>query len=305
MRLPEVLPSREDAAAALAPALHERHARIRGSMLRLCPEPPQVLLLEGGLEPDRFSMALWYAALLNCTASPPCLTCPTCLQIGAELYTDLHIIDGRGSNIKIESIRELRTLIGEAPRGRGRRVIVLAEAQALSPQAANALLKSLEEPRPGTVFLLLVPQRERLLPTLISRSWTLTLPWPDVAAPVPESMCDWNKILGQFLLHGKGWFEITSAKGTVDSQTARQVVLTFQKALAATAAGRNAGELGLVLENLPPAARFAMRDALANAQESLDFMTNPVLVLDWLATRLFLIVQARDYPIREHWAGPR
>ena len=291
MRPPEALPSREDAAAALAPALHGRHARIRAAMIRLRQEPPQVLLLEGGLAPERFGMALWYAALLNCAACPPCLACPVCLQIGAELYTDLHIIDGRDSSIKIETIRELRALIGEAPRGGGRRVVVLAEAQALSQQAANALLKSLEEPRPGTVFLLLVPQRDRLLPTLVSRGWTLTLAWPDVAAPLPENMRVWNDAMGRFLLHGKGWFEITGAKGAVDTQTARQVVLTFQKALAATDAGRNAGELGLTLENLPPAARFAMRAALANAQESLDFMVSPALVLDWLATRLFLLAQ--------------
>jgi len=292
----EALPSREDAAAALAPALHERHSRVRAAMLRLRPEPPQVLLLEGGLEHERFSMALWYAALLNCPVSSPCLACPVCLQIGAELYTDLHILDGRDSSIKIDSIRELRTLISEAPRGGGRRVVVLAEAQAMSEKAANALLKSLEEPSPGTVFLLLAPQRERLLPTLISRGWTLTLAWPDVALPLPEGIRAWNEALGRFLLHGQGWFELTSVKGAVDAQTARQVVLAFQKALAAVDAGRNAGELGLSLESLPPAARFTMRDVLANAQESLDFMINPALVLDWLATRLFLIAQS---------AGPR
>jgi DNA polymerase-3 subunit delta' len=289
MRPDETLPSREDAATALAPALHERHARVRDAMLRLRLEPPQVLLLEGGLEHERFSMALWYAALLNCNVAPPCLTCPTCLQIGAELFADLHIIDGRDASIKIANIRDLRALIGEAPRGGGKRVIVLAEAQALLPQAANALLKSLEEPNPGTVFVLLSPQRERLLPTLVSRGWALTLAWPDVAAPLPEALRAWPEALGRFLIRGQGWFDLTSAKGAVDAKAARQAVLVFQKALAAAAAGRNAGDLGPALENLPPAARFAMRDALANAQESLDFMINPALVLDALVTRLFLI----------------
>jgi DNA polymerase-3 subunit delta' len=293
MRSDETLPSRENAAAALAPALHERHARVREAMLRLRRDPPQVLLLEGGLEHERFSMALWYAALLNCELAPPCLSCPTCLQIGADLFADLHIIDGRNASIKIESIRELRALLGEAPRGGGKRVVVLAEAQALIPQAANALLKSLEEPNPGTVFALLAPQRGRLLPTLVSRGWTLTLAWPDVAAPLPEDMRAWADALGRFLLHGQGWFDLTGVKGAVDAKAARQAVLVFQKALAAVSAGRNAGELGPALEPLPPTARFAMRDALANAQESLDFMINPALVLDSLVTRLFLITHSR------------
>ena len=295
MRTPdESTPSRSEAEAALTPALDARHDRVRAAMLRLRNAPPQVLLLEGGLEPERFSMALWYAALLNCTApgnenAPPCRACPACLQIGAELYADLHIIDGRDSSIKIDSIRELRALIGEAPRGGGTRVVVLAEAQALSLQAANALLKSLEEPRPGTVFVLLSPQRERLLPTLVSRGWTLTLAWPDVTAPLPDAMREWAGALARFLRKGQGWFELTSGKGAVDAQTARQVVLTVQKALAAVTAGRNAGELGLMLEQLGPAGRFAVRDVLTNAQESLDFMINPALVLDWLVTRMFLI----------------
>lgn len=288
----DTLPARAEAEAALAPALLDRHARVRAAMTHLRPAPPQVLLLEGGLDDERYSMALWYAALLNCGSDgPPCLRCPVCLQIGAELYTDLHIIDGRDGSIKIESVRELRAMVGEAPRLGGTRVIILAEAQALSPQAANALLKSLEEPRPGTVFLLLCPQRERLLPTLVSRGWVLTLAWPDITAPLPEAMKGWSDGLARFLRSGQSWFALTGTRGAVDAATARQVVLTVQKALAAANAGRNAGELGHILDSLGPKERFATRDILANAQESLDAMINPALVLDWVATRLFLLAQ--------------
>ena len=284
------LPTPEEARAALAPALYEHHARVREAMHGLRPSPPQVLLLEAGLEEERFSMALWYAALLNCQEqASPCLECPACLQIGAEVFADLIVLDGRDSSIKIDDVRELRALVGEAPRGGGIRVVVLAEAQALSVQAANALLKSLEEPRPGTVFLLLTPQRERLLPTLVSRGWVLTLAWPDASAPLPEAMRPWLNALARFLRNGQGWFELTATKGAVDTPTALQVVLALQKTLAGSIVGRGSGELSATVDVWSPAQRFMARDLLTNAQESLNQTINPALVLDWLATKLFLV----------------
>lgn len=302
------LPTRDDARAALLPALNARHERVRAAMCRLLPAPPQVLLLEGGLEHERRAMALWYAAGLNCVqpiqpglsaqenlagqarqSAAPCLECQNCLQIGANMYNDLHLIDGREESIKIDTVRELRALSGEAPRGGGMRVIILAEAQALSVQAANALLKCLEEPRPGTVFLLLAPQRERLLPTLVSRGWTLTLAWPD-ATGIPESMRSWEEALARFLRNGQGLFELTGVKGAVDATTARMIVLCLQKGLAAVAVGRG-GALAHALERLSPTARFTARDILNNAQESLDMMVNPALVIDALMTRLFVVIQ--------------
>jgi len=68
-------------------------------------------------------------------------------------------------------------------RSGGRRVVVLPDAARLGTAAANALLKSLEEPNPGLIWLLLAPSRARLLPTVVSRCLQLPLPPPgsDVA----------------------------------------------------------------------------------------------------------------------------
>ena len=94
-------------------------------------------------------------------------------------HRDFFVLDGREESIKIAQVREqVRPVLGEAPREAQKRIILLAEAQSLGEAAANALLKSMEEPRPHNAFILTTPQRERLLPTLISRSWILTLPWP-------------------------------------------------------------------------------------------------------------------------------
>lgn len=118
----EQLPTREEAEAAFALALDARQERVRAALNKLASDPPQVLILEGGSVAERFSVALWHAARLNCPEGrPPCLHCPACLQIGANLFHDLYVLDGREGSIKIETVRELRTILGEAPRGDGKR----------------------------------------------------------------------------------------------------------------------------------------------------------------------------------------
>lgn len=283
------LPTPEEARAAFEQALDERQERVRTALKRLAAQPPQVLVLEGGLTGERFSVALWHAALLNCEAAGqrPCLTCPACLQVGAGIFQDLFVLDGREGSIKIEAVRELRGILGEPPRGNGKRVVILAEAQALGVEAANALLKSMEEPRPGVCFLLLAPQRERLLPTLVSRGWTLTLAWPDVAAPSPPDILRWEEDLARFLRNGQGWFARTSGKGAVDAALARSVVMAARKAQASVLAGRDGGPLAECFRPLTDARRQFVSDLLSQSQESLDATVNPALVLDWLATHLY------------------
>ena len=283
------LPTPEQAAQTFRPALGESRAKAREALHRLAAAPPQVLLLEGGSVEERYAMSLWYTARLNCpNAEPPCLRCPDCLKIGADMFPDLHVLDGRAGSIKIEAVRDLRVVLGEAPRGSGMRVIVLVEAQSLGVEAANALLKSLEEPRPGVCFLLLAPQRERLLPTLVSRGWTLTLPWPDPASPTPDGLRCWEEDLAAFLNTGQGWFERTGAKGSVDANLARQILLVVQKALVSLPAGRDGGPLGKAFLQLPDAGRLYVTDVLHQCQQSLTYLVSPALVLDWLATRLYL-----------------
>ena len=279
----EQLPTREEAEAAFALALDARQERVRAALNKLASDPPQVLILEGGSVAERFSVALWHAARLNCPEGrPPCLHC-------ANLFHDLYVLDGREGSIKIETVRELRTILGEAPRGDGKRVVILAEAQSLGVEAANALLKSLEEPRPGVCFLLLAPQRERLLPTLVSRGWVVTLAWPEAGTPSTPELFQWEEALAEFMASGQGWLDKTSGKGAVDAALARRIVLSVQKAQAALHAGRDGGPLGRRLAILPEAGHLHVNDLLAQCQESLDYMVSPPLVLNCLATRLHIV----------------
>jgi DNA polymerase-3 subunit delta' len=84
-------------------------------------------------------------------------------------------------DIKIEQIRALSDFMNISTHRQGLRVVVLYPAEALNMPASNALLKTLEEPPPGTVFLLASNGLDRLLPTILSRCRKFALPMPDHA----------------------------------------------------------------------------------------------------------------------------
>ena len=85
-------------------------------------------------------------------------------------------------DIKIEQIRALADFMNISTHRQGLRVVVLYPAEALNMPASNALLKTLEEPPPGTVFLVASNGLDRLLPTILSRCRKFALPTPDHAA---------------------------------------------------------------------------------------------------------------------------
>lgn len=285
----EHVPTREEALAVYAHALAQRHERTREILRRLRTAPPQVIVLEGGTLEERTAMALWYAALHSCQSKDsPCLECPACVQVGAGFYADVTILDGRQGTIRIDDVRELRISLGEAPRGDGKRVVLFLEAQFLGIEAANALLKSLEEPRDNLCFALVTPQRERLLPTLVSRGWTITLPWPDVNAGIPPHLTPWVQALDTFLRNGSGLFALTAVKSATDAHLVRELLLCLQKTLASVMGqGKRENVLAEHLAVLPEAGCAYVTDVLAQAQASLAAQVNPALVLDWVGVRLY------------------
>ena len=281
--------------ATSAFGISARQAHVLAGVDALARAVPQAVILEGGSAGERAAMGLYLAARLNCEADvPPCGTCAVCRQILEKVFLDLQYFDGAAETIKVDAMREVRRLVGEPPRGPGKRVIVLAEAQGLTEEAANALLKAMEEPRPGNVFVLLAPQRERLFPTLVSRSFTLTLAWPDTAEPAPAGGEDdpWPLLdaLHRFWSTGRGWFPAN--KGRPSRLCAERVLTELGRELAAYLAGRGDTDLADLLSgcrdpDIPR--RFDL--LLSECQEALVLSptpVNPALVLDRLATRAYL-----------------
>ena len=119
------------------------------------------------------STARVLAKSLNCTMRPPsvgdpCGACDNCRAIDNGSFIDLIEVDA-ASNRGIDEIRDLREKVRFAPTVGRNKVYIIDEAHALTNDAFNAFLKTLEEPPPHSVFVLATTEPERLPPTIISR----------------------------------------------------------------------------------------------------------------------------------------
>jgi DNA polymerase-3 subunit delta' len=100
---------------------------------------------------------------------PPCGCCPGCRKFAAGSHPDFLQLQPEGAGIKINQIRELKKALSFPPFERGMRVVIIDETQTMGREAANSLLKLLEEPPPDNLLLLVASDAEPLLDTIISR----------------------------------------------------------------------------------------------------------------------------------------
>lgn len=148
-------------------------------------------LISGMAGMGKRTLARLMAQHLVCTASSrPCGACPACIQVMEGNHPDvITVAPGKPlspevksglQGIPVDEIRYVISLVGQHTFTGGRRVVIIEKADKMNQPAQNALLKTLEEPLAGTVFLLLTDSPELLLPTIVSRCRALKLhPWPD------------------------------------------------------------------------------------------------------------------------------
>lgn len=119
-----------------------------------------------------------FAKALNCDQAQnedSCDVCGPCVRIEKLAHPDLHSLDPEegSSSIKIEQIRSLQDEISLKPFEAGTKVFIINNCQNLTPEAANCLLKTIEEPRPDSIIILITTDLHSILPTISSRALKL------------------------------------------------------------------------------------------------------------------------------------
>jgi DNA polymerase-3 subunit delta' len=258
----------------LYPWQHEPWQRWAGLRLRL----PHAILLKGPQGIGKLDFALTLAQSLLCETAQadgmPCGTCPSCHWFSQETHPDFRLLqpdamaegeegDEREAGkkkpsrqISVEQVRSLADFANLSAHQGGHRVVLIHPAETMNISAANALLKTLEEPGGKMILILVSHKPQQLLPTILSRCVELSMPMP----PQEQSRA-WLKQQGisnpATLLAQAGFAPLTAAK------------------LAEEGAGTE--EYARFLQEISQPAQF---DALALAEQLQK--TDPAQVIHWL-----------------------
>jgi DNA polymerase-3 subunit delta' len=149
-------------------------------------------------------LARWAAQLTLCTdaKAAPCGGCIGCKRVQASQHPDLIVVQPTedSKQIRIEQVRELASELALTSHQGGYKVGILSPADAFNRFAANALLKTLEEPAPRTLLILVASMPSRLPPTILSRCQRIAVRAPKRAESVAwlevtVGAGDWNSVL--------------------------------------------------------------------------------------------------------------
>lgn len=290
-----------------------RHPRIadllRQAVIRR--SVPQSVIFAGPEGVGKRAMALALAQAVNCPNQKDgdaCGTCPTCTRILRGDHYDVALIsnDDGAATIKIEQLRErVLDVVGYRPFEAHRRVFIIDPADAMTEAGQDALLKTLEEPPPAAMLLLITAYPDSLRPTVQSRCRRLRFERGD-AGPVVEREDDMQAAIN-FLLASvdrsvpkrlKASAALATVKGdrrVREALSARlEIASSLLRDISAIVAdeitavqNRDAGaDLRLLAKSFDQHRVVSAWGVIQRAQQSLDRNASPKIIADWAVMSL-------------------
>lgn len=135
-------------------------------------------LFEGARGTGKKRTALWLAQSLFCLESTEtelaCGKCANCTRIASHNHPDVHLLEPDGASIKIDQVRALKQELSKRGMESDQKVVIIYDAEKMTVQSANSLLKFIEEPEGGLLLLFLTTNPGQILPTIQSRLQPVT-----------------------------------------------------------------------------------------------------------------------------------
>ena len=159
---------------------------------------PHAYLITGPQHVGRRTLAIHLAKALNCDQATElgeiCGECRTCRQIGRMQHPDLEVVqaDQHGGTLKVDQIREMQHKLYLSPYEADYRIALLLRFEEAHNSAANALLKTLEEPPKHVILIITADSTESLPATIVSRCQVINLRSVPTDAIIRGLISDWN-----------------------------------------------------------------------------------------------------------------
>ncbi|MBE6827881.1 MAG: hypothetical protein E7514_04590 [Ruminococcaceae bacterium] len=163
---------------------------------------PHTMLVEGRDAAGRTEFAEFLANLILCAnrTENPCGVCSACIKCAAHSHPDIKEYgeETDGAAFKVDTSREIRSDAFVLPNDSDKKVYIIKEAQNMNENAANAMLKILEEPPHFDYFILTCPSRSAMLDTILSRASLINIgeseevfseQAEDAAVEISEALC--------------------------------------------------------------------------------------------------------------------
>lgn len=139
---------------------------------------PHAIILEGTTEDNRLNTAKLLAAAFVCESDkPPCMKCRQCRKVTGDVHPDVIVCDRESGKamMGVDTIRKMRSAAFITANDADRKVFIFKEAQTMTVQSQNALLKIFEEPPDDVAIIMTCDSKETLLETILSRGTLISL----------------------------------------------------------------------------------------------------------------------------------
>lgn len=302
-------------------------------------EGPRTLLFAGPAGVGKRLVAHWLAAYVNCDALPearPCGVCASCQAVAKRTHLDVRELapstttqSGKSKHRGEITIDRLVPRDGGDPEPlsewlrsrptRRYRVAIIDHAETMTAPAANAFLKTLEEPPPGTLIVLLAPGPDALLPTVASRASTVRFgavatdefgdlaPHPGLRLGQPGSLIRARSDQGATLAARDAAVSLLKACSgdLLDSlEAAEEFAAAINRALEAGAEPGPLAWLREPLRALPATSYAAALEHIESCEDALAAYGNPGLACAVLTLELRALFGSEPLPLGTAWQVP-